>query len=89
LGAGTGRDSIASLPGLLGFLLFDVVLSGSVVVASVNVVRELGWPEVLTGNLLAELTVLYALHRVWGHAPDRRGRLSGPTVWSGKGSSPG
>ena len=47
---------------VLGFLLFDVVFYGSVMVAGVDVVQELGWPEVLTGNLLAGLTVLYALH---------------------------
>ena len=47
---------------VLGFLLFDMVFYGSVVVAGVDVVQELGWPEVLTGNLLAGLTVLYALH---------------------------
>ena len=47
---------------VLGFLLFDVVFYGSVAVAGVDVVQELGWPEVLTGNLLAGLTVLYALH---------------------------
>ena len=47
---------------VLGFLLFDVVFYGSVVVTGVDVVEELGWPEVLTGNLLAGLTLLYALH---------------------------
>ena len=47
---------------VLGFLLFDMVFYGSVVVAGVDVVQELGWPEVLTGNLLAGLTTLYALH---------------------------
>jgi hypothetical protein len=47
---------------VLGFLLFDVVFYGSVMVAGVDVVQELGWPEVLTGNLLAGLTLLYALH---------------------------
>jgi hypothetical protein len=47
---------------VLGFLLFDMVFYGSVVVGGVDVVQELGWPEVLTGNLLAGLTVLYALH---------------------------
>ena len=47
---------------VLGFLLFDFVFYGSVAIAGVNVVQELGWPEVLTGNLLAGIAVLYALH---------------------------
>ena len=47
---------------VLGFLLFDLVFYGSVMITGVDVVQELGWPEVLTGNLLAGLTVLYALH---------------------------
>lgn len=47
---------------VLGFLLFDVVFYGSVAVAGVNVVRALGWTEVLTGNLLAGMAVLYTLH---------------------------
>lgn len=37
----------------LGFLLFDIVFYGSVAGLGVNVVRALGWPAVLVGNLLA------------------------------------
>lgn len=36
-----------------GVLLFDVVFYGSVAGLGVDVVRELGWPAVLIGNLLA------------------------------------
>lgn len=47
---------------VLGFLCFDVVFYGSVAIAGVNVIQSLGWPEVLTGNLLAGMAVLYTLH---------------------------
>ena len=47
---------------VLGFLLFDIVFYGSVAIAGVDVVQGLGWPEVLTGNLLAGMAVLYTLH---------------------------
>ncbi len=47
---------------VLGFLLFDLVFYGSVVVTGVNVVQELGWPEVLAGNLLAGVATLGTLH---------------------------
>ena len=47
---------------VLGFLMFDMVFYGSVALAGVNVVQALGWPEVLTGNLLAGMAVLYTLH---------------------------
>lgn len=47
---------------VLGFLLFDIVFYGSVVVTGVDVVSALGWPEVLAGNLLAGISVLGFLH---------------------------
>jgi hypothetical protein len=47
---------------VLGFLLFDVVFYGGVAVAGVNVVQQLGWPEVLTGNLLAGVSLMAILH---------------------------
>lgn len=47
---------------VLGFLLFDLVFYGSVAVAGVNVVRALGWPEVLAGNLLAGISLVAILH---------------------------
>jgi hypothetical protein len=43
---------------VLGFLLFDVVFYAGVVVTGVNVVRALGWPQVLAGNLLAGVVML-------------------------------
>lgn len=43
---------------VLGFLLFDVVFYVGVIVTGVDVVRELGWPQVLVGNLIAGLTLL-------------------------------
>ncbi len=47
---------------VLGFLLFDLVFYGSVVVTGVNVVQALGWPEVLAGNLLAGMSLMAILH---------------------------
>lgn len=41
------------LGAILGFLLFDIVFYAGVIVTGVNVVRALGWPEVLAGNILA------------------------------------
>lgn len=42
----------------IGFLLFDLVFYGSVLAFGVNVVRALGWPAVLAGNILAGLFML-------------------------------
>ncbi len=47
---------------VLGFLLFDIVFYGGVAIAGVNVVQQLGWPEVLTGNLLAGMSLMAILH---------------------------
>ena len=47
---------------VLGLLLFDLVFYGSVAVAGVDVVQALGWPEVLTGNLLAGMSLMAVLH---------------------------
>lgn len=47
---------------VLGFLLFDIVFYGSVIVTGVDVVQELGWVQVLAGNLLAGAAVLGVLH---------------------------
>ena len=47
---------------VLGFLLFDLVFYGSVMITGVNVVQQLGWPEVLVGNLLAGVTLFGTLH---------------------------
>jgi hypothetical protein len=42
----------------VGILLFGIVFFGSVIVFGVNVVRELGWAQVLAGNILAGLVML-------------------------------
>lgn len=47
---------------VLGFLLFDLVFYGSVAIAGVNVVQHLGWPEVLSGNLMAGASLMGVLH---------------------------
>lgn len=47
-----------SLGVVLGFLLFDVVFYGSVLLLGVNVVRALGWPQVLTANIVAGVVLL-------------------------------
>lgn len=47
---------------VLGFLLFDILFYTSVTVTGVDVVAELGWPEVLAGNLLAGITLMGFLH---------------------------
>lgn len=43
---------------VLGFLLFDLVFYMGVIVTGVNVVRTLGWPQVLVGNLIAGVTLM-------------------------------
>lgn len=50
-----------SLGVVLGFLLFDLVFYGSVLLFGVNVVRALGWPQVLTANIIAGVTLLGCL----------------------------
>ena len=47
---------------VLGFLLFDLVFYGSVVVTGANIIQALGWPEVLAGNLLAGMSLMAILH---------------------------
>jgi hypothetical protein len=47
---------------ILGFLLFDLVFYMGVVVTGVDVVRELGWPEVLVGNLIGGVALMAYLH---------------------------
>ena len=49
---------------VLGFLLFDGMFYFGVVATGVDVVRALGWPQVLVGNLLAGLVVLSTLSRM-------------------------
>lgn len=46
------------LGGALGVLLFGLVFYGSIIAFGVNAVRELGWPQVLGGNVLASVVLL-------------------------------
>jgi hypothetical protein len=48
---------------VVGFILFDVVFYASVGITGVNVVRILGWPQVLLGNLLAGAILSLMLQR--------------------------
>jgi hypothetical protein len=43
---------------VLGFLLFDLVFYGSVIITGVDIVEELGWPQVLTANVVAGAVML-------------------------------
>lgn len=45
----------------LGFLLFDLIFYGSVIVTGVDVIRSLGWPALLAGNLIAGIVLTVML----------------------------
>jgi len=47
---------------VLGFLLFDGVFFGSAAITGIDVVAELGWVEVLTGNMVAGMAMIGFLH---------------------------
>lgn len=47
---------------LVGFILFDLVFYASMTVTGIDVVAELGWVEVLVGNLMAGVTIMGYLH---------------------------
>jgi hypothetical protein len=47
---------------VVGFLMFDLVFYLSVTVTGVDVIEQLGWPEVLAGNLIAGVCLLGMLH---------------------------
>lgn len=51
---------------VLGFLLFNLVFYGSVIVTRDNtdVVAALGWPQVLAGNIIAGAVLFYALAKL-------------------------
>jgi hypothetical protein len=87
-------EQFRTVPGLLmgtvlGFLLFNLVFYGSVWVTGIDVVRELGWPGVLLGNVIAgvalfgALTVMGSVRPVnWGdqlaqHYTIREGLITG------------
>ena len=46
----------------LGFILFDILVVVSISVTGIDVIQELGWLEVLTGNVLAGLVMTSYLH---------------------------
>ncbi|MFW5947161.1 MAG: hypothetical protein ACOCUW_01605 [Gemmatimonadota bacterium] len=77
VGAATARALVALrvpasvLLGLVvGFLLFDAVFYIGVAVTGTNVVRALGWPAFLVGNLLGGVTLMLYLARS-GAVPSR------------------
>lgn len=65
---------IRAVPNLLaglivGFVMYELVFYSSVSVTGVDIVGNLGWPEVLTGNLIAGVTLVGYLHMM-GAAPE-------------------
>ena len=65
---------IRAVPNLLaglivGFVMYEVVFYASVSVTGVDIVGSLGWPEVLTGNLIAGVTLVGYLHMM-GATPE-------------------
>ena len=70
---------------VLGFALFELLFYGSLVVTGTNVVRELGWPLVLVGNIVAGLVLFGVLATMDGvKFLDWRGLLAHhPTVREG------
>ena len=54
---------------VLGFALFDVVLYTSFTVTGVDVVSELGWAEVVAGNLIAGVSLMGFLHMTGATPP--------------------
>lgn len=55
--------ALQAAPGLLlgvvlGFLLFNLVFYGSVIITGQHVVQELGWAPVLSGNVLAGIVLM-------------------------------
>lgn len=67
VGAAWVTEKLETVPGVLlgvvlGFLLFDLVFYGSLWVTGINVVNEIGWPEVLAGNILAGMVLMGSLN---------------------------
>jgi hypothetical protein len=65
----------------LGFFLFDMIFYWSVAVTGADVVAEVGWGEVLVGNIVAGITVVGIILRM--QAPEEEAWLK--TVLSGDG----
>ncbi|MBI4408306.1 MAG: hypothetical protein HY561_01280 [Gemmatimonadetes bacterium] len=60
-------SKLERVPGLLlgvvlGFLLFDVIFYAGIIVTGVDVVKALGWPQVLIGNILAGVVLTGTLY---------------------------
>lgn len=47
---------------VLGFVLFDLVFYASIYITGIDIVQELGWVEVLAGNLIAGVSIMGYLH---------------------------
>ncbi len=74
---------------VLGFILFDLAFYSSIYVTGIDVVQELGWVEVLSGNILAGLALVGYLNLTgtgrpvtwWGsfshHRVVREGAIAG------------
>jgi len=58
----TGTQPHLLIGTIIGFLLFDIVFYAGVLIAGTNIVNELGWPEVLLGNVLAGVVLISYLH---------------------------
>ncbi len=54
---------------IVGFILYELVFFASVSVTGVDIVESLGWPEYLTGNLIAGVTMVGYLHMM-GATPE-------------------
>lgn len=66
---------------IFGFLLFDIAFYGSVIAFGENVVKELGWPKVLIGNVLAGMVIFgYLRVRAGERLLDIRGILQRHTI---------
>ena len=75
------------LGAILGFLLFDIVFYAGVLITGVNVVRALGWPGVLAGNILAGMAMFgwlqatspadEAARSAWSGSMVREGLIAG------------
>lgn len=71
------------LGAVLGFLLFDIVFYAGVLITGVNVVRALGWPGVLAGNVLAGMAMFAWLQASAPEDADTRAAWNGSIVREG------
>jgi hypothetical protein len=71
------------LGAVLGFLLFDILFYASVLITGVNVVRALGWPGVLAGNVLAGMAMFAWLQAAAPADAEARAAWSGSIVREG------